>query len=370
MNYYLIAGEASGDLHGANLMASIMKRDPSASFYFVGGDRMKAVSGIEPLIHSANMAFMGFMEVAANIRSVVKNLRIVKADLAKKRPDALVLIDFPGFNLKVAAYAKKLGIKVFYYISPKVWAWNQKRVNRIRQVVDHLFCILPFEVDFYKAWGMNVDYVGNPLLDAIAAYNVDPDFKIHHQLNEKPMIALLPGSRRMEIKRVFPEMLKLVRLFPGHQFVVAGAPNFNRTYYHAFMDDLRIPIIFDAAYDILKLADAAVVTSGTATLETALLNVPQVVVYKASPISIAIARMVINVDYISLVNLIMDKEVVKELIQKDANHDEIAEELNLLLNKRDYRSGMLESYAALHKLMGKPGASDKVADLMMQYLNQ
>lgn len=369
MNYYLIAGESSGDLHGANLITALKKIDEEANFRIVGGDQMQKASGQAALLHTSEMSFMGFIEVLRNIGSILKNLKEVKTDLLMHRPDALILIDFPGFNLKIASFAKLHGIKVFYYISPKVWAWNTGRVKKIKRIVDHMFCILPFEVDFYAKWNMQVDYVGNPLLDAIASYPFQSNFRQLHQLKEKPLIALLPGSRKMEISRLLPEMVRVTKLFPGHQFVIAGAPNFQKNYYRQFMEGLDLPVVFDQTYDLLRQAEAAIVASGTATLETALLHIPQVVIYKANAISIAIAKRVIRVDYISLVNLIMGKEVVKELIQKEANFRTIADELDLVLNDRDYRTQMLTDYTQLQELMGKPGASEKTAQLIKQYLS-
>ena len=361
MKYYIIAGETSGDLHGANLINALAAEDDSAEFRIVGGDRMAAASGQTPLIHTAQMGFMGFVEVLGNLRTIRTNLKQVKADLLAYRPDALILIDFPGFNLRVAEFAKKNGIMVCYYISPKVWAWNQRRVLKIKRIVDRLYCILPFEVDFYRSWGMDVEYVGNPLLDAIAAYQYDPDFLERHQLNGRPILALLPGSREMEISRILPVMAKMAWLFPGHHCVVAGAPNFDRSFYQKHMSGLDLPIVFNATYDLLKHAEAAVVTSGTATLETAILRVPQVVVYKANAISIAIARMVIKVRFISLVNLITGMLAVRELIQKDCNADRIADELDLLINDREYRNNVLENYDILMEKMGHPGASGRTA---------
>lgn len=370
MRYYIIAGETSGDLHGANLISALKNADPAAEFRIVGGDRMQQVSGETAVIHTAQMAFMGFIEVLANIRTIARNLRRVKADMAAYKPDTVVLIDFPGFNLKIAKFAKKAGIPVCYYISPKVWAWNQKRVLKIKRVVDKLFCILPFEVDFYKQWDMEADYVGNPLLDAIASHTINPRFAEEHQLTDKPIIALLPGSRAMEIQRILPVMADVSRLFPGHRCVVAGAPNFTREFYEQYMAGLALPVVFDTTYDLLKHADAAVVTSGTATLETALLRVPQVVVYKANPISIAIARRVIKVRFISLVNLITDMLAVRELIQKDCNADRIADELDLLINNKEYRDNILENYDLLMEKMGSPGASERTAQLITDFLRQ
>ena len=370
MKYYIIAGETSGDLHGANLINALTGRDAEADFRIVGGDRMQQASGRAAVIHTSQMAFMGFVEVLANIRTIARNLRTVKADITAYRPDAVVLIDFPGFNLKIAEFAKKAGIPVCYYISPKVWAWNQRRVLKIKRIVDKLFCILPFEVDFYHKWGMEVDYVGNPLLDAIAAHKANPDFLTEHGLTGKPIIAMLPGSRAMEISKLLPIMARVARMFPGHHCVVAGAPNFDQSYYGQYMDGLQLPVVFNATYDLLKHAEAAVVTSGTATLETALLRVPQVVVYKANPISIAIGRMVIKVRFISLVNLITDMLAVRELIQKDCDADRIADELDLLINNAEYRANILENYDLLMEKMGEPGASGRTADLITAFLNE
>jgi len=368
MNYYLIAGESSGDLHGANLIRSIIKIDSKARFRIVGGDKMQEAANEPAVLHTSEMSFMGFVEVLGNLQTIFKNLKKVKADLLTVRPDALILIDFPGFNLKIAAFAKQQGIPVFYYILPKVWAWNTGRVKKIKQIVDHLFCILPFEVDFYAEWGMEVDYVGNPLLDAISAHTFQSDFRRRNNLNDKPLIALLPGSRKMEIMKILPDMLSVARMFPGHQFVIAGAPNFNAEYYQQYMQGAELPIVFNQTYDLLQHAEAAIVTSGTATLETALLQVPQVVVYKANALSVAIGRMVIKVNFISLVNLIMKREVVKELIQKEANRHAIAEELDLLLNNKTYKQKMLDDYQELQAVMGQPGASDRVAQLISHYL--
>jgi lipid-A-disaccharide synthase len=366
MRYYLIAGEASGDLHGANLMQALKERDAGAQFRFFGGDLMRAEGGTL-VKHYADMAFMGFVEVAANLSTILKNLSFCKKDVLAYQPDVLILIDFPGFNLKIAEFAKKNSLLVCYYISPKVWAWNQKRVLKIKRVVDHMFCILPFEVDFYKQWGMQVDYVGNPLLDATFAFKPGSAFyKNNHQPGDK-IIALLPGSRKQEISYLLPDMLKTMDQFPDYQFVIAGAPSFDASFYSQFLGDKKIPVIFNATYDILSKATAAVVASGTATLETALFHVPQVVVYKGNKISIAIARMVVKIRFISLVNLIMDSAVVKELIQEDCNPQNIAAELDLLLNNKDYRSTMLNNYARLDERMGKPGASAKTADLIIKY---
>lgn len=369
MKYYLVAGEASGDLHGANLMKALKERDPQAQFRFFGGDKMLAEGG-ELVKHYADMAFMGFIEIVANLRTISKNLSACKKDVGAWQPDVLILIDFPGFNLRVAEFAKARGIMVCYYISPKVWAWNQKRVLKINRIVDHLFCILPFEVDFYKAWGMQVDYVGNPLLDAIAAFKPDATFAEKHNPDNQRIIALLPGSRRQEISRLLPDMVETAKQFPDYRFIVAGAPSFEAAYYDEYLKGAGIPIVFNATYDLLNNAYAAIVTSGTATLETALFNIPQVVVYKSSKISITIARLVIKVKFISLVNLIMDKAIVKELIQDDCNPEHISRELELITDVKFARQEMLDNYDELHQKMGQPGASGRTADLIIRYAAQ
>ncbi len=365
MKYYLVAGEASGDLHGSNLMKELKKLDNNADFRFFGGDLMQEQGG-ELVKHYKDMAFMGFLEVLLNFRIILKNINFCKKDLAAYQPDVLILIDFPGFNLKIAEYAKNKGIKVFYYISPKVWAWNQKRVLKIKKVVDKMFCILPFEVEFYKEWGMDIDYVGNPLLDAVKAFLPNPEFKKNNHLEGERIIALLPGSRKQELNFLLPDMIAVTSFFPDHKFVIAGAPSFTTDNYEEYLKGKNIPIIFDQTYDLLHVAEAAVVTSGTATLETALFNVPQVVVYKGGKISITIARLLVKIKFISLVNLIMGQQIVKELIQEDCNPKKIQEELSAILGSS--RQEMLNNYKELHQKMGEPGASGKTAELMFNYL--
>ncbi|MEO6151418.1 MAG: lipid-A-disaccharide synthase [Mucilaginibacter sp.] len=366
MKYYLVAGEASGDLHGANLVKALKEQDAGAEFRYFGGDLMRAEGGTL-VKHYADMAFMGFVEVAFNLRTILKNLKQCKKDILDWQPDVLVLIDFPGFNLKIAAFAKASGLLVCYYISPKVWAWNQKRVLKIKKIVDHMFCILPFEVDFYKQWGMQVDYVGNPLLDAISAFKPNLDFLKKNNLAGKPIIALLPGSRKQEINYLLPDMLAIKEKFPQHQLVIAGAPSFDINYYEQYLGGQDVPVIFNATYDLLTHADAAVIASGTATLETALFNVPQVVVYKGNTVTIAIARMLVKIKFISLVNLIVDKPIVKELIQQDCTPTTIAAEIDRILNDQAYRQKMLDSYDGLDEKMGEPGASAKTASLIIKY---
>jgi len=369
MKYYLVAGEASGDLHGANLMKALKEKNPQVEFRYFGGDLMKAEGGTLAK-HYADMAFMGFVEVVANLRTILKNMSLCKKDILAYQPDVLILIDFPGFNLKIADFAKKNGLLVCYYISPKVWAWNQKRVLKIKKAVDHLFCILPFEVDFYKEWGMEIDYVGNPLLDAVDAFTPDPDFRKKNILPEKKIVALLPGSRRQEISRLLPIMAGVAQRFTNYQFVIAGAPTFDAEYYRQYIGSIHIPVVFNATYDLLHNAEAAVVASGTATLETALFNVPQVVVYKGNALTIGIAKMLVKIKFISLVNLIMNKEVVKELIQEDCNLHNISNELDKLVGYEDYRKQMLDNYNLLDERMGQPGASAKTAALIIKYASK
>jgi lipid-A-disaccharide synthase len=368
MKYYLVAGEASGDLHGANLMKALKTEDGAAVFRYFGGDKMEAEGG-ELVKHYADMAFMGFTEVVLNLRTIFKNLKACKEDIMRWKPEVLILIDFPGFNLKIAEFAKANGIKVCYYISPKVWAWNQKRVLKIKKVVDHMFCILPFEVDFYREWGMEVDYVGNPLLDEIAQFTADPDFRANHQLGDEKIIALLPGSRKQEIERLLPVMLSIAEHFPGYTFAIAAAPNFTESYYHQFTGGKKVKLLFNHTYNLLYHAHAAIVASGTATLETALFKVPQVVVYKGGTISIAIARLLVKIKFISLVNLIANKKIVTELIQEDCNTQKVNEELNVIIAGAE-RDTMLKHYDELLLLMGQPGASAKTARLIATYLKQ
>ncbi len=366
MKYYLIAGEASGDLHGANLMKALKLEDQKAVFRFFGGNKMQAEGGTL-VKHYADMAFMGFTEVVLNLQTILKNLKSCKKDVLDWRPDVLILIDFPGFNLKIAEFAKQNGIKVCYYISPKVWAWNQKRVLKIKKVVDKMFCILPFEVEFYKEWGMEVDYVGNPLLDEIEQFTPNADFRAENQLGQEKIIALLPGSRKQEIERLLPVMLSIHNQFPGYVFSIAAAPSFSEDYYRQFTGNLPVKLLFGNTYNLLHHAHVAVVASGTATLETALFRVPQVVVYRGGRLSIAIARMLVKIKFISLVNLIVDKKIVTELIQEDCNSTNIGAEINHIIEGSG-RVKMLDDYEVLIKKMGKAGASNKTARLIYQYL--
>lgn len=366
MKYYLVAGEASGDLHGANLMKALKTEDASANFRYFGGDKMQAEGG-ELVKHYADMAFMGFTEVVMNLRTIFKNMKTCKADILTYQPAVLILIDFPGFNLKIAEFAKKQGIKVCYYISPKIWAWNQQRVLKIKRDVDQMFCILPFEVAFYKKWGMDVHYVGNPLLDEKAQFILDVEFKKNQKLTEEKIIALLPGSRKQEIERLLPDMLSVTEQFPAYQFIIAAAPTFTAAYYHQFIGNKNVKLVFSQTYNLLQKDHAALVASGTATLETALFKVPQVVLYRGGAISVGIARLVIKIRFISLVNLIMDRKVVTELIQQDCNTQKITATLRQILAGK-VRDEMLADYNELGDKMGTAGASERTAKLIVKFL--
>ncbi|MBU0764367.1 MAG: lipid-A-disaccharide synthase [Bacteroidetes bacterium] len=368
MKYYIIAGEASGDLHASNLMRELMRRDPGASFRCWGGDMMEK-QGATLVKHYRELAFMGFSEVLMNIRTISGNLRLCYKDISEYQPDVIILVDYPGFNLRIAKYAKKSGFRVFYYISPQVWAWKQSRVKKIRKYVDRMYVILPFERNFYKRFGMDVDFVGHPLLDAISEQELRRDsfenFTRKNRLSERPIIAVLPGSRKQEIKVKLPLMLGMKKHFPDYQFIVAGAPSLEESFYRDTAGCKDFSILFGQTYEILQHATAAMVTSGTATLEAALFNVPEAVCYKSTgPVSYYIARSLIRVRFISLVNLIMDKEVVKELIQDDLTPLNLKEEMDKILFNSDFRAGMLDEFRKLRTELGGPGASGRAAELM------
>jgi len=366
MNYYIIAGEASGDLHASNLIKSLKTLDDEASFRCWGGDLMKA-QGAEIVKHYRDLAFMGFTEVLMNLRTIFKNIDFCKNDLLDQKPDVLILVDYPGFNLRIAEFAKVNGIKVFYYISPQVWAWKQSRVHKIKKVVDKMFVILPFEKEFYQRFDYQVDFVGHPLLDAVNNYASESNALDVETV--KPIIALLPGSRKQEIATMLPLMLSIRVHYPDHLFVVAGAPSQTKEYYNTFFSGENVKIVFGQTYQLLQKSQAALVTSGTATLETALFGVPEVVCYKGGKISYAIAKQLIKVKYISLVNLIMDKEIVKELIQDELNEKNLKIELDKLLVSVT-RIKLLADYVELKTRLGGSGASKKTAELMIKYLSK
>ncbi|MBL4625507.1 MAG: lipid-A-disaccharide synthase [Flavobacteriales bacterium] len=368
MKFYIIAGEASGDLHAPNLMKALKAEEPDTQFRFWGGDLM--LKQDKNLVkHYRDLAFMGFTEVLLNLKTIKANIRFCKQDVLDYQPDALILVDYPGFNLRIAQFAKSKGINIFYYISPKVWAWNQKRAIKIKSCVDEMFTIFPFETAFYKKYNFNVNYVGHPLLDAIDKTSFSDNEKVEflqkNNLNSKPIIALLPGSRKQEVTRILSVMLSVQSSFSDYQFVIGGAPSLPKEFYQPFLSD-DTTIIFDQTYDLLKMAKAALVTSGTATLETAIFGVPQVVCYKAGTITYHIAKRLINVKFISLVNLILDTECVTELIQDELNTERLTEELQKIIGHS--RERQLNDYQKLRQLLGDSGASLKTASLMLKTL--
>jgi lipid-A-disaccharide synthase len=366
MTYYIIAGERSGDLHGGNLIRAIRTHDAAAQVRCWGGEQMEA-AGATLVRHYRDLAFMGFWEVAKNLGTIRRLMRECQADVLAHRPNALILIDYAGFNLRMAKWAKRQGIRVYYYISPKVWAWNQRRALAIKANVDKLFVILPFERTFFGKYGYEVEYVGNPLLDALSQHQTDPDFLAKIGNPTRPVIALLPGSRVQEVKAMLPVMYDVASHFPEYEFVVGTVSNLpEELYYESMAGSLTLRMIEDSAYDLLKHATAALVTSGTATLETALLNVPQVVCYKTSWLSYEIARRLIAVPYISLVNLIVDRPLVTELIQADFTPERTYAELRAILPGSPKRTDVLTGYADLQQRMGNPGASERVGNAIVE----
>ena len=369
MKYYLIAGEASGDLHGANLMRALAEIDPQAQFRFWGGDRMEAVGG-KLIKHYRDLAFMGFWEVVTNLRTILRNIDLCKGDITTYQPDALIFIDYPGFNMRIAKWAKRQGIPTHYYISPQIWAWKENRIKAIRRDVDAMYVILPFEKDFYEGKHQYpVHFVGHPLLDAIAARReVSMEvFKRENGLDERPIIALLPGSRKQEIAKMLSVMLSVVGSYHPYQFVIAGAPSLGYDFYRQFIREENVHFVSGKTYDLLSHAHAALVTSGTATLETALFRVPEVVCYRGNWISYQIAKRVISLKYISLVNLIMDAPVVTELIQGDLNTRNLKVELDKLLDPA-YRDKLQRDYQALRERLGNQGASRRTAQAIYDSL--
>ncbi len=362
MKYYLIAGEASGDLHGSNLMKQIKASDSKAEFRFWGGDLMQEQDK-NLLVHYRETAFMGLSDVLLNLNTIRKFLKKCKADILHFNPDALIFIDYPGFNLRIAKFAKENNFKTHYYISPKVWAWNTGRALKIKRDIDFLYTILPFETEFYAKFNMKVDYVGNPLCDSISNYDFNNNFKADQQIS-RPYIALLPGSRMSELKHVLPTMLKTIKNFPEFDFILAGANHIPNNIYESYCAGYPVKIVKGLTYDVVKNANAALVCSGTATLETALLNCPQVVVFRFSKLSYFIGKLLIKVKYISLVNLILNKPVLEELIQDEFNESKIVSALSKILNGPK-RLEMIQSYAALKIKVGNSGASERAASLIV-----
>ena len=374
MKYYIIAGEPSGDLHGSNLMKELKVQDQEANFRFWGGDLMAAHGG-EQVKHYRDTAFMGFFEVITHLGTIRKNFKFCETDIGKWSPDVVILIDYPGFNLRIAEFAKKRGFKVFYYISPKLWAWNTKRVKKVKTYVDHMYTILPFETDFYKKYNVEVDYCGNPVLDAVHSRDhKDEDwetFRNRNNLPDKPMIGILAGSRKQELNWILDDMLSMVDLFPNHQFVIAGAPSFTIADYQPYLKNRDVKILFGQTYEILQQAKTAMVTSGTATLEAGLLKCPQVVCYRMWGGGFTTwmrYNFIMKVPYISLVNLILNREAVQELFQNKLTVESLENELKKLLTDTEYQLTMMSDYDELIELMGKPGASKKAAQLMVKHL--
>jgi len=365
MKYYIIAGEASGDLHASNLMKSLKRVDEKADFRFWGGDLMENQGGFL-VKHYKELAFMGFSEVIMNLRTIFKNIKLCKEDIDSYNPDVIIFVDYPGFNMRIAEWAKKKEYRTAYYISPQIWAWKENRIKKIKRDVDEMYVILPFEKDFYtEKHQFPVHFVGHPLLDAIDNRPlVDiKSFKKNSGLDNRPVIALLPGSRKQEIEKMLNVMLSITSEFKDYQFVIAGAPSQDQEFYQGFIKKSNISLIMNKTYDVLSISHAALVTSGTATLETALFKVPEVVCYKGSYISYHIAKRIIKLDYISLVNLIMNREVVKELIQNEFNSKNLKAELSKILNE-DNRKRIFEDYFELEQKLGGKGASKKTAELI------
>ena len=371
MRYFIIAGEQSGDLHGSNLIKELIIADGNAQVYCWGGDLMEE-AGATLLMHYKKMAFMGFVAVVKNIRSISRNLTRCKQQIIEYKPDVIILIDYPGFNLRIAEFARKEGFRIFYYISPKLWAWNEKRIEKIRRDIDRMYIIFPFEVEFYKKHGIEVIYRGNPLKDEIERkISLFPGKKSLRKslgIGEKPVIGILAGSRKHEVELILPVMLKIVHHFPEYQFVLAGVKNLPDELYHKVIGNEPVLLIKEKSYEILYSASAALVTSGTATLETALLKTPQVVCYKGDFFSMLIAWMVIKVKFISLVNLIMNKEVVKELVQYSLTENSLISELKAVLPGGEKRDKMLSDYVVLNEKLGPAGASRRVAEDMIEFL--
>ncbi|MCS6795280.1 MAG: lipid-A-disaccharide synthase [Raineya sp.] len=366
MKYYLVVGERSGDLHASNLMKSLKSLDKNAQFRFLGGEQMQAVGG-EMFLHYKEITVMGFLEVLWQIRKIFKFLALCKKDILAYKPDVVILVDFAGFNMRIARFCKKHQIRTFYYISPKIWAWNTQRAYKIKKYVDRMFVILPFEKDFYKKFGYEVDYVGNPLLDAVNSFKGDDNFFAKNNLSpEKPILAVLPGSRRSELKYILPIMLSCKPYFEQFQWVVAGVDNVPAEMYE-ICKHYQVPVLYNQTYDILAHAHTAIVTSGTATLETALFSVPQVVCYKGNALSYQIAKRLVQVRYISLVNLIMNQKVVTELIQNDLTTENLRQELQKII-AGEGREKMLQDYRLLKHIMGSIGASTNTAHKIIEYL--
>jgi len=370
MRAYIIAGERSGDLHGGNLVKAVKAQIPASEFRGFGGEYMQA-AGVELAVHYGEMAFMGLAELILQANKIKKYIRKCKADILEYKPDVIILIDYGGFNLQIARFGKQNGIRVFYYIPPKYWAWYQNRALWLKPHVDKLFVILPFEKEFFKRFDWESHYVGNPVLDAVKAHVPDPEFLNKNGIQKgRPCIALLPGSRKQELKTIIPLMAKVVKHFPDYQFAVAAVNNLDNSFYQPLLAFPNVKLIFEDTYNLLTNASAAIVTSGTATLETGLFKVPQVVVYKANRISFWLAKLMVKVEFISLVNLIAGRAVVKELIQSKANETNVSAELQKMMTDKSYRQAMLDGYTQILSILDTGSASENTATLMLKYLGE
>lgn len=371
MKYFIIAGEKSGDLHGSNLIKGLIAADSDAVIECWGGELMEQAGG-KLLKHYSDMAFMGYMAVIHNLGSIFRNMALCRKQIAAFSPDVVILIDFPGFNFRIAEYASSLGIKVFYYISPKIWAWKEYRVKKIRKYVNRMFIIFPFETEFFKKHGMEVEYYGNPLVDEIDKWRKsspgNDEIRASLGLDERPVITLLAGSRRDEVRHILPPMLQAAKGFKNYQFVLAAVSNIPKDLYSTITAGSDIKIITGKTYELLAVSEAALVKSGTSTLEAAIIGTPEVVCYSGDPVSFAIVKRLVNVKFISLVNLIMDREVVRELIQDENNPERIAQELSLILKGGAGRERMLNDYSKLNEILGPAGASDRIALEMVRTL--
>ncbi|MDF1575964.1 MAG: lipid-A-disaccharide synthase [Bacteroidales bacterium] len=371
MKYFLIAGEASGDLHGSSLMKELCKMDPEAEFCYMGGDLMQGVAG-GMVMHYRETSFM-MLDVLFHLRKIFRNLRLMKRKILEWDPDVLIPVDYPGFNMRMARFAAGRGIRVFYYISPKVWAWKQRRVKSLKLYVDRLFTILPFERDFFKRFHMEVEYFGNPLVDQVAWFREEFEgkeaWKKRHGLDKKPLVALLAGSRKKEIESTLPSMLELAAGHPEHQFVVAGAPSIDASLYEQYLRGTGVRIVYNETYALLECAEAGLVTSGTATLEAALFDLPQVVLYGTSKLAYGIAKRLIKINFISLVNLIYGKKLVEEVIQKDLTR-RTRDELVRILYDAGHRKVLQEGYGVIKAGLGDPGVSRRIGERMFELLKE
>jgi lipid-A-disaccharide synthase len=369
MRYFLIAGEASGDLHASNLMKGLLEADPGAEFCYMGGDLMKEVAG-EMVLHYRETSYM-LLDVLFHLRKIFRNMRFVKNKIRNWKPDVLIPVDYPGFNLRMVRFAWGQGVPVYYYISPKVWAWKQRRIKTLKRYVARLFAILPFEVEFFRAFQMEVEYFGNPLVDQVSAFRktfIGREAWCRQQgFSGKPLVALLAGSRIREIETTLPAMLALTEEFPAYQFVVAGAPSIDPSVYHRYVSGTEVKVVYDETYALLASAEAGLVNSGTATLEAALFELPQVVLYRTSMLAYGLAKRLIKINFISLVNLIYGKKLVEEVIQKDLRENTRRALRRILMEDR-YREGMQEGYRQIRGELGEPGVSRRIGARMVELL--